>query len=103
MTNFHLQPGSDGVFYLAGELDVASADALEATVRASLNGQADVILDVADLTFVDSTGIRAFIRLAKQSAPRRVVLRNPQRNVERVLEIVTIEGFGIRLESDAAD
>jgi hypothetical protein len=31
------------------------------------------------------------------------VLRNPQRNVERVLEIVTIEGFGIRLESDAAD
>jgi anti-sigma B factor antagonist len=103
MSNFRLHPGSDGVFYLAGELDVASADTLEAKVQASLNGQVDVVLDVADLTFVDSTGIRAFIRLAKQSAPRPLVLRNPKPNVERVLEIVSIETFGIHLESAAAD
>jgi anti-anti-sigma factor len=101
MNNFRLHPGSDGVFYLAGELDVASADALEATVQASLDGKPDVILDVADLTFVDSTGIRAFIRLANQSAPRPVVLRNPQPHVGHVLEIVKIEGFGIRLEYKA--
>lgn len=100
MTSFRMHPGSDGVFYLAGELDIASGDTLEATVQASLNGKADVVLDVADLTFVDSAGIRAFIRLAKQSAPRPVVLRNPQANVARVLEIVRIEAFGIRLESD---
>jgi anti-anti-sigma factor len=103
MTNFRLHPGSDGVFYLAGELDMASADTLEAKVQASLNGQVDVVLDVADLTFVDSTGIRAFIRLAKQSAPRSLVLRNPKPNVERVLEIVRMERFGIHLESVAGD
>jgi len=103
MANFHLHAGTDGVFYLAGELDLISVDVLEATVQAGLNGQADVILDVADMTFVDSTGIRAFIRLARQSAPRPVVLRNPQPNVEHVLGIVRIEEFGIRLESDAPD
>jgi anti-sigma B factor antagonist len=99
MTTFRLHPGSDGVFYLAGELDVVSADRLEATVQASLNGQADVVLDVADVTFVDSTGIRAFIRLANQLAPRPVVLRSPQPHVAHVLEIVRIEAFGVRLES----
>jgi anti-anti-sigma factor len=103
MTNFRLHPGSDGVFYLAGELDVASADTLEAQIHASLNGQVDVVLDVADLTFVDSTGIRAFIRLAKRSAPRSLVLRNPKPNVERVLEIVSMETFGIRVEFVAGD
>jgi anti-anti-sigma factor len=103
MTNFRLHPGSDGAFYLAGELDVASADGLEATVLASLNGNADVVLDVGDLTFVDSTGIRAFIRLANGSAPRGVVLRNPRAHVAHVLELVRIEGFGIRLESVAED
>jgi hypothetical protein len=37
MANFRLHPGSDGVFYLAGELDVVFADAPEARVQASLN------------------------------------------------------------------
>jgi anti-sigma B factor antagonist len=101
MTDFRLHPGSDGVFYLAGELDMAAADTFEATVRASLNGSADVVLDVADLTFVDSTGIRAFIRLAEGSASRPMVLRNAKPNVAHVLELVGIEGFGIRLESVA--
>jgi anti-anti-sigma factor len=101
MSNFRLRPGPDGVFYLAGELDVASADTLDSRVRTSLNGQVEVVLDVADLTFVDSTGIRAFIRLAKRSAPQPLVLRDPKPNVERVLEIVGIERFGIRLESVA--
>jgi anti-sigma B factor antagonist len=98
MAVFRLRPGSDGVIYLEGELDVLSADALEASVQQRLDGQRDVILDLADLTFVDSTGIRAFIRLAKQTSPRPVVLRNPQPHVARVLDIVRIEHVGIRVE-----
>jgi anti-anti-sigma factor len=103
MSNFRLHPGSDGVFYLAGELDMVSAGTLETELQASLNGQSDVVLDVADLTFVDSTGIRALIRLAKRSAPRSLVLRHPTPNVEHVLELVRMDGLGIHLESVPAD
>jgi anti-anti-sigma factor len=99
MTGFRLLPGSDGVFHLEGELDALSADELDASVVAGLNGQADVVLDVSNLTFVDSSGIRAFIRLAKQASPRATVLRHPRPHVVRVLEIVRIEDFGIRLDT----
>jgi anti-anti-sigma factor len=103
MTGFRLFPGSDGVFFLEGELDALSADGLDASVVAGLNGQVDVVLDVSNLTFVDSSGIRAFIRLAKQASPRATVLRHPRPHLVRVFEIVRIEDFGIRLDTKAVE
>jgi anti-anti-sigma factor len=100
MTGFRVNAGPDGVFYVAGELDIVSADRLEAAVSDRLEAASDLVLDVADVSFVDSTGIRAFLRLAGRITPRCVVLRRPQANVARVLEIVGIHSFGIRVEHD---
>jgi anti-sigma B factor antagonist len=49
---------------LAGELDIASAPALDEAVRKALGEGVDrVLLDLAGLTFVDSSGLRLFIML----------------------------------------
>jgi anti-sigma B factor antagonist len=47
---------------LAGELDIASTPILEATI-ASLcdNGTSAIVLDLSELTFMDSTGLRAVL------------------------------------------
>jgi anti-anti-sigma factor len=97
MAGFHVQPGPDGVLYLSGELDMASADGVSDAVLAR-NGHGEVVLDLGELTFIDSTGIRALLKLAEKSAPREVVLRHPRRNVDIVLGIVDIESLGIRLQ-----
>jgi anti-sigma B factor antagonist len=100
MSAFRVHAGSDGVLYLAGELDLATQEAFAASARERVNGQGQIVLDLTDLTFVDSTGIRTFIALARDVAPRRLVLRHPVPAVASVLAIVGLEGmFGIHIES----
>jgi len=98
MAGFHVQPGPDGVLYLAGELEMATADGFPAQAAANLDGQRDLILDVSELVFLDSTGIRALLELARLSAPKGVVLRHPRPNVDAVLRIVDIDSMGIRVQ-----
>jgi anti-anti-sigma factor len=88
----------DGVVRLSGELDLATADILSQTVASCLDGQQPV-LDFSQVTFVDSTGIRAILQLAHAKG-RTVVLRNLPLNVRKVLEIAGVnETVGVRIES----
>jgi anti-anti-sigma factor len=48
---------------LAGELDMATASRLEAAVREALaDGATEVLLDMSEVTFTDSSGLRAVLR-----------------------------------------
>ncbi|MGZ4147926.1 MAG: STAS domain-containing protein [Actinomycetota bacterium] len=83
---------------LLGELDMASAERFARDALAGLDGHDDLVLDLSGLSFVDSTGVRAFLQLAKTVDPKTVVLRNPQPSVAYLLELVRIGSFGIRIE-----
>lgn len=98
MAGFDVQPGPDGVLYLAGELEMATAEGFAIDALAQLNVQREVCLDVSEVSFIDSTGIRALLQLAALAAPRQVVLRQPRPNVDTVLRIVNIESLGICVE-----
>ena len=78
------------ILRLNGELDLAEASAFEEGVRARLDGQDPLIVDVSRLTFIDSTGIRALVNIVRAAAPRRVVVRDAPPNVRRVLELTSI-------------
>jgi anti-anti-sigma factor len=100
MSAFRVHVSSDGVLYLAGELDLATQEAFAASARQRIDGQGEIVLDLSDLFFIDSTGIRALIALARDLTPRRVILRDPAPEVSSVFRIVGLEGmFGIRIES----
>ena len=88
----------DGVVYLSGELDMAIADSFCQGLLSSLNGQRPV-LDLSELTFLDSSGIRAILQLARTSG-QSVVLRNLRPNVRRVLESTGVnETLGVQIEA----
>ena len=76
------------VIALGGELDLATAGALSsqlAETQASL-----VVVDLADLSFLDSSGISCLV-LAKTQMDdegRTLIFTRPQPRVERALEIV---------------
>ena len=81
----------EGVLRLSGELDLATDDCLLTAFRSASNHGSDVILDLSELQFVGSAGIRAFLTIAKEASPRGLVLRSPQRAVRKVIDLTRLE------------
>ena len=76
---------------LAGELDLVTAPLLTEALG-DLASEREVHLDLALLTFLDSSGLHAIIKLARsQHGDRSVVLVNPSTAVLRLLEITGID------------
>jgi anti-anti-sigma factor len=78
------------VLVMDGELDLATAPQLTSTAMAVLDsGADDVIVDARQLTFCDSSGLTAFVRIANRLEPSagRLAIVGPQAIVRRVLEI----------------
>ncbi|HVW18515.1 MAG TPA: STAS domain-containing protein [Solirubrobacteraceae bacterium] len=78
-----------------GELDLATAPQLEDRVMSAVREPGGVVLDLRELTFMDSTGIRTIVaahQAAKQSGTElRVVRPAPDTAVARVIEISGID------------
>jgi anti-sigma B factor antagonist len=79
---------------LAGELDLANAEALGEVLREVVAEKpAKVSIDLANLSFLDSTGIRCFVAAAQAAAKVGCELgvRNPSGMVHRVLELCGVD------------
>lgn len=77
---------------LAGELDVAGAPAVEAEVmRAKASDATSLVIDLSDLEFIDSTGLRVLIAANSRSEgePRLEIIQ-PTGYPMRVLEIAGV-------------
>ncbi|HEY0345030.1 MAG TPA: STAS domain-containing protein [Solirubrobacteraceae bacterium] len=74
----------------SGELDIASAPEFEqAIAEATAEPGAELVLDLRELTFMDSTGLRALAQTnarADEAGFALSIVRGP-RQIERVLEI----------------
>jgi anti-anti-sigma factor len=84
-----LQPGpGEGELLLSGELDVSTTPSLDARLRATDAGGV-VTLDLAGLTFIDSSGLRVLIAHHQrfESAGGRLQLANVSSRASRLLEM----------------
>ena len=74
----------------SGELDIATTPALEqAIAEATAEPGAELVLDLRELTFMDSTGLRTLAQTnarAEAAGFTLAIVRGP-RQIERVLEI----------------
>jgi anti-anti-sigma factor len=79
---------------LAGELDIVNAPNLEDKLAAIEADAADtLILDLRDLDFIDSTGLRALIAANERarSAGRRLVVVRGAKAVDRLLALTQLD------------
>jgi anti-anti-sigma factor len=84
---------------LIGELDLAVYDEALDQVLEAFRGPGDVTLDLSQLTFVDSNGIRLLIQLRRFLDPEdRIILRSPSPMVRKTLEVVGMTSLGFELE-----
>lgn len=86
---FHiLERTADGrrVIFPCGELDLSNAAQLEER----LAGHSDTVLDLSELSFIDSTGIHLVVSAAQRARSEawELTIRNPQPSVLRVIELV---------------
>jgi anti-anti-sigma factor len=96
---FEAQVSDDDAIRLVGDFDLASVAAFEEATRAAVDGQREIVLDLKELRFIDSSGIRAILNLATALDGKGVVLRGPQPSVRKLIRLTGVEGHsGIRTE-----
>jgi anti-anti-sigma factor len=77
---------------LVGELDASNADELLDTLLPQLEEGGDLVLQLSELTFIDSMGLRSFLRIATGlENSGKLILDSPQRAVARTIELVGLE------------
>ena len=80
---------------LDGELDLSNAEALGEFLREVTEEltPVKVVVDLARLSFLDSSGIRCFIHAARAAAKvgSKLTVRNPVGRVLRVLELCGVD------------
>ena len=80
---------------VAGELDGYTAGQLSDALFDVIQGQGNrsLILDLADMTFIDSNGLNVLVRALRWTAERggTITLAGPRRQAAKVFEIVGLD------------
>ena len=87
-----VQPLGDGVVKVSGELDIRTCDQLVHSAGELVDHGGPLVLDLSDLTYCDSTGLAALVRLHKRAdaAGGTLALRSP---IARVHDLLTLTGL----------
>jgi anti-anti-sigma factor len=93
---FVVGEGEDRVVVAKGEIDLHTAPLLSKEVAELVGcGLEPVVIDLAGVTFLDSSGVEVLVRLhdALGRRPEALVLRQPSSTVCRVLEMAGVEAL----------
>jgi anti-sigma B factor antagonist len=86
--------GPISVIKVSGDLTVDQADALRRSLQERFDaGIRDVVLEVGNMTFVDSSGLEALLWIIDEAAARGGQLRlvSPDETVRKILEITRLD------------
>jgi anti-sigma B factor antagonist len=84
---------------LTGELDLLVYEKADIALSPLFEAPGDVTLDVSDLTFIDSSGIRLLVRLEQAIRDRGVLhLRGASAHVARVFQVAGLPDLGVVIE-----
>jgi anti-anti-sigma factor len=89
-----VETGQPRAFRLIGELDISTAQTLGALLDREVEEHGDISLDLSELTFIDSSGIRVLLRATDQLTGRgRLLLLSPTSSVRHIFSLM---GLGDR-------
>lgn len=89
---------------LFGELDECRAEGVRDgldKILSSLSPMSEVVLDLKNLSFMDSTGIGVIVGRYKKFRPQFIsfVIKNPNRTVDRILKMTGIYSLMPKLDA----
>jgi anti-anti-sigma factor len=103
--SFHVtSESSDGSqrIIASGELDIATVPVLEEAFDAAVaTSAARIVVDLASITFIDSTGLRLLIKMTETCADGRLGIRSTA-IVDRLLQVTGLLDQLPLIDEDAA-
>jgi anti-sigma B factor antagonist len=85
------------VVQVKGEVDVATstdlADAIARAVERAAEGRVELVVDLAQLSFIDVSGLNVLLLAARRARADggTLVLRSPSRHVRRLLGVLRLD------------
>ncbi|MBQ6297910.1 MAG: STAS domain-containing protein [Selenomonadaceae bacterium] len=90
-----ISEGSALTVSIIGRLDAVTALELDKNLNASLNGVDDLTIDLAELEYISSAGLRTLLKLQKRMDKQGAMrIKNIRENVREVLDMT---GFSSHL------
>ncbi|MBO6260690.1 MAG: STAS domain-containing protein [Lachnospiraceae bacterium] len=80
--------GSELVISVSGRIDTTTAPTLEGEIKDSLDGVQNLVLDIAEVEYVSSAGLRVFLSTHKtMSKQGSMVVKNVSESVREIFEV----------------
>ena len=91
---------SSVIFHVSGELDTLSAPELEKAMAPELESATKLVLDLNDLQYISSSGIRVLLGAHKRMVGKgEMIILNPHTEIMEVFELTGLaDVFDIRQE-----
>ena len=82
--------GSAEIVVVRGEIDLATADAVRADLREALERSGNVVLDLREVTFMDTQGLAVVIETQQSSAAdgRQFAITRAPDHVHRLFDMI---------------
>jgi len=78
------------IVHVAGEVDLASAPELAATLKAEATPHVRLVLDLTGVPFMDSSGLRELLVFSRELGDRLAVVVEPDSAVRHLLDIAEV-------------
>ena len=94
-----------GIVRVSGEIDLTNARLLAEMLDAALGDRRTIIVDLAEVSTIDSTGLNVLIRMHEQCVRRKtdIAVVFTSRNLRRIFSVLSLENvFRIFPTVDAA-
>lgn len=94
MTDFTITSDGPRMFFLSGELDLATLPLMESAIAPAVAKGGPITLDLGNLLFIDSSGVGSIIRNVKDLPSGCISLHGVRNAVQRVVDVM-----GVKLEN----
>ncbi|MDO5095391.1 MAG: STAS domain-containing protein [Peptostreptococcaceae bacterium] len=88
-----MNSANDFTINVNGEIDLNTVEVLEKALNEAFQQKKDVIIDMANVRFIDSTGIGLLVQTYKKlkQMGNKITILNAQENVRKVFRITCLE------------
>jgi anti-sigma B factor antagonist len=91
MADFGITAHGSSMFFLSGELDMATVPIMNVAIADAVSRGGPITIDMADLSFMDSSGVGAIIGSVKALPTGCIVLHGAHDGVGRVLDLMGVD------------
>lgn len=90
MTDFGITASGPTVFFLSGELDLATVPLMNVAIAHAVTRGGPIMIDMTGLTFMDSTGVGAILKSVSALPTGCIVLHGVHGGVGRVMDVMGV-------------